>query len=323
MKILVLHPGALGDIILSLPALGILRGHFPGAGITLAANAEVSAAVASGYADSSISLSIIPLCRLHGPTPPSPADFEFFHAYDRILSWTGASDGIFRRRLTVGHPCALVTGWKPVPGESRHVARLFIDSLKPWIEVPDAIPAAPIRVEEDDRRAGARWLSERGWKASRTTVAVQPGAGSPAKRWPLPRFRAVVQALSSRATVLILEGPAEPGLGDELARGLGSGIYVVRDLPLRLLSGVLAPCSVFLGNDSGIAHLAAGLGLACVVLFGPTRPEHWAPLGPDVSVLRGEGECPACRKLPGASHVCLDSIAVDAVLGKLSTHKIP
>ena len=317
MDILVLHPGALGDLILSFPALGILRDHFPGASLTLAANADFAALAVPGYADRILALAAVPLHRLYGPEPPGAAERAFFAAYERILSWTGSGDVRFGARLEAVHPQVLVKGWKPAPGEYRHVSRLFVDSLAPWLSPPHDVPVPRITIPEVERRQGAEWLCGRGWDGKQPIVALHPGAGSEAKRWPLSRFREVARAAALQARVLIIEGPAEPGLGRELASGLTAGVMLARNLPLPQLAGVLTHGRAFAGGDSGIAHLAAGLGLASVVLFGPTRPEHWAPLGPEVSVLRGSGGCPACGGSEGALHVCLESIPVEAVVKKL------
>ena len=119
--------------------------------------------------------------------------------------------------------------------------------------------------------------------------------------------------------LLIIEGPAEPGLAAELARDLPPGKRVIAaSLPLGLLAAVLSFCGAYLGNDSGISHLAVALGLRSVVIFGPTTPEQWAPSGPSVVVLRDTSGCRACRRGQRDGHRCLESISVDRVWNSLT-----
>jgi len=120
--------------------------------------------------------------------------------------------------------------------------------------------------------------------------------------------------LRGQGRLVVVEGPAEEGLGEDLAAGFGADACRARRLPLRILAAVLKHCRLFVGNDSGIAHLAAGLGLPCVVLFGPTSPAHWAPIGKRISVLRDTSGCLACGHEPVARHTCLNNISVDKVL---------
>jgi len=78
-------------------------------------------------------------------------------------------------------------------------------------------------------------------------------------------------------------------LGKELAAVLPSSrCRLAVDLPLDLVSSILMCCRAYVGNDTGVAHMAAALGIPCVLIFGPTRPEQWAPLGNNVSVLRDD-----------------------------------
>lgn len=290
MEILVLHPGALGDIILSLPALSLLRRHYPHARLTLGGNLEFVDAVARGYADRTRSLSTIPLHRLYSADPLPEEDVRFWKSYDRIVSWTGAGDAEFISRLLQTGTMVQVSPWKPDPLGKRHVARIFAESLYPWIPPVQSIPRTRIQIEPFRRDEAQNWLAERGWRSGEQLMALHPGAGSILKRWPIEHFRSMaLQCLKEgNRKMLIVEGPAEAGLGRELAQGLTyQRILLAESLPLALLAALLTFCSGYAGNDSGISHLAAGLGVPSVVLFGSTSSEQWSPLGDQVIVLYG------------------------------------
>ncbi len=208
--------------------------------------------------------------------------------------------------------------WWPEPGERRHVSQLFADSLGPEFDSKVGLPKIKIELNPDDVDQGLTWLAKHGWGSGEPLVALHPGAGNTLKRWPISRFIDLGRRLSliSNAKLLVIEGPAEEGITESIAQQLQAGrVIAVRSLPLRLVASLLVQCKVFVGNDSGIAHLAAGLGVSSIVLFGPTLPQHWAPLGEHVESLRRSEGCVACISGDGM-HTCLDNISVDEVLGR-------
>ncbi len=317
MEILVLHPGGLGDIILSLPALSLLRSKYPAARITIAGNLDHLSPVASGYADSVVSLSTLPLHHLYTDGPLPEAQVHFWRSYDLIVSWTGSGDAEFARKFREIHPNARLGAWRPGPGRKKHVSQLFVDSLEIG-NPPEAKPAhAPIRLDSQIKGEGRRWLIERGWNEQDALVALHPGAGSTAKRWPLARFVDLARHLAFRQNrkLLIIEGPAEPGLAEQMASAV-INVIVVKAAPLNRLAAVLWHCLAFVGNDSGIAHLAAALQIPSIVLFGPTLPQYWAPVGSHVHVLRDPRGCEGCAS-GGTNHTCLQNITVEEVIRNL------
>jgi ADP-heptose:LPS heptosyltransferase len=320
VKILVLHPGALGDLILSLPALAVLRRRFPRAQITLAGNLDYLRVVSHGYADCLVSLSTLPLNRLFAPGILTAEDRRFWQSYQRIACWMGAGHEEFTRNLTGVNPTTLIASWKPVSCESCHVSQIFIDSLGGWIGDAKVPPSPEIRLRREDRLSAEAWLRQQGWTPGRAVIGIHPGAGNATKRWPLARFQALAREIvrGSRADVLVIEGPAELGLARRVVADLPApAAYVAESLPLGVVSGALSLCRAFVGNDSGMAHLAAGLDLPSVTLFGPTSPEHWAPRGNRVMVLRDPRECRPCKTGSDGEHVCLDNVTVERVWAAL------
>ncbi len=316
--ILVLHPGALGDVILALPALALLRERFPGVPLTLAGNTDYLPAVACGHAEHVTALSTLPLHRLY-TSEPLPADHvSFWRSFDRIVAWTGFGDPVFGERLARLNPGSIVAGWRPGPDEVRHVSRIFVDTLERWLGDVADIPLPAITVAPENQAAADRWLDGRGW-GRHPIVAVHPGAGNRGKRW--PGSAAVVERLirEGECRVVVIEGPAEPEAGATVVRGLAAeNVAVARSLPLQIVAGVLSRSEGYVGNDSGISHLAAGLGVASVVVFGPTSAGTWGPRGPRVEILQDARGCPACEGSTPVSHRCLENVRPETVLERLS-----
>ena len=120
-------------------------------------------------------------------------------------------------------------------------------------------------------------------------IAIHPGSGSHEKNWPLEKWIGLFSP-DSRFTdlegLVVISGEADEAQTDQLEREWKNrGVRFARNLPLPRLAAVLER-SIFIGHDSGISHLAAAVGANCILLFGPTDPDVWAPKNENVRVLR-------------------------------------
>src|SRR5882724_11280302 len=146
----------------------------------------------------------------------------------------------------------------------------------------DALAAAARLVPPPSSAADARWAG-----LTAPVLAVHPGAGGRAKRWDIAGFVQVAHWWRSRGgSVVAIAGPAEAGEPPAL------GAPEVRDWPLVDLAAVLARAALYLGNDSGVSHLAGAVGAAGVVLFGPTDARRWRPLARRLVALGARGGGP-------------------------------
>lgn len=132
-------------------------------------------------------------------------------------------------------------------------------------------------------------LGRLGFEAGQRVVAVHPGSGGRRKCWPAERFARVAEALGAEGIgVALVQGPADGEIVADVLKALGGAPPpVVSDLPVRDLAALLSLCATYLGNDSGVTHLAAAVGTPTVALFGPTDPAVWGPRGERVTILRG------------------------------------
>lgn len=197
------------------------------------------------------------------------------------MAWVGSREPTFVRRLTALVPGSIVA---PSVAGDRPVWKHLVEtvdatagdrSIRAAVDVP-----APLRDE------ACRALVQLGWREQDRLLVVHPGAGGPAKRWPAMGFASVLERFAARPglAVVVHQGPADVEAVAALPAPLIARAIVVREPPLPLLSGVLSRAAAYLGNDSGISHLAAALGVRALVLFGaeqlPWRPwaEHVEPL---------------------------------------------
>jgi hypothetical protein len=239
MRRLIIRPGAIGDFIVSLPALEWLRTDYtevwcPRACVPLA-----------GFADRAVAIADTGLDRV-GIMHCEDA-IERLARFDSIVSWYGAQRPEFR---------------EAVPGAVFHEALPFgMHAVDFYLTQVGAKVGGVPRVK----------VKMAGETACPTTTArvIHPFSGSLRKNWPLERF----QDLGARLGAKFCCGPEEALPGAAQFADLGE------------LAQWLAGAQLFIGNDSGIAHLAAAVGTPVVAIFGPTDPAIWAPRGPWVSVI--------------------------------------
>ena len=181
-----------------------------------------------------------------------------------------------------------------------------------------------IRVTEQDRKRAQRLLGKA--PRSATLIAIGIGAQSPGRRWPLERYAATVAHLDRLHSVwpVILCSGAELGEALKLAGLLPRPPVIVSGAKLRDVCAVLERCELFIGNDSGCAHLAAAMGCKTVVVSRHPRggdanhfnsPVRFAPLGSDVHVLQPDAGLDGCKdacRSPGVH--CIRQLAVEEVV---------
>jgi hypothetical protein len=236
MKRLLIRPGAIGDFLLSLPALEHLRSDYTevwcaGQNVPLARFADRARSIVGAGLDR---VGIV------------PADdvLDRLAEFDEIHSWYGSSREDFRR-ATAGLPFRFYASLPPAD-TALHATEFYCRQVGATTGLP-RLPVPP--------------------RARQEFAVIHPFASNHAKRWPFARFRELALHLPE---VHWCAGPEEPLEN------------AVRIEDLYELGIWLSAAGVYIGNDSGITHLAAAVGTPVIALFGPTSPAVWAPRGPRV-----------------------------------------
>jgi len=298
-RIAVLRPGALGDAIVTLPVLESLVGANASARVVAIGSPAFRLAGECGLAAEWLSFDDPRLLGLfaEGGSSEALADCDLCITYG-----TGADPLLKENLLRSG--AATVIEWRSSPDRATHIVDHLLGAVEAagspvGTRVPRLVPQA------DWTTAATAFLAANG--VDRDFVAIHPGSGGRAKKWPARRFAELARRVKHQLVWLL--GPAEAE--DEELRELGEGVGVVADgLSLATLAGLLAACRVYVGNDSGVSHLAAAVGAPTVTIFGPTDPAIWAPRGERVAVLGG----PEAGGLEGVS---VDQVA--AAIGRATS----
>lgn len=276
-SLLIWLAGALGDTLLAYPALAAWRAHAPGCRITAVGRSSFGPAQRAGLLDRVVDVDgplASGLFAGRGQAHLAPPD--------AALVWSAAPDSIVAGLRAWG--AGRIHAYPPRGPAGRHQAEYLLAGFAP-LGLPAILPPLPLlRVEPSVGYAEPLGASTPG-------VLLHPGAGGRWKRWDLGRFLELGAALGDLGYPVRWScGPADDDLRASLhAAGAGHALWPYLDLPAY--ADALGRCPLLVSPDTGVAHLAALLGVPQVTLFGPTDPARWRPLGPLAAVLLAPDRC--------------------------------
>jgi heptosyltransferase III len=282
-RILVIRGGAIGDFVLTLPAMKVLRDQFPGAHIEILGHKHITAlAEKRFYADATRSIEEGSLAGFFAKDAALPTELTaYFSSFDLIVSYLFDPDGIFHGNLTRCRIKRFIAGPSKLSGHEHAAIQLARPLEQIGLHLQDS--AARIYPSEGDREFARSFLGS----TSEPVIALHPGSGSETKNWPIENWKELGEyLLSTSRTVLVIAGEAD----DERLRLLETAwknrpVRFAKHLPLPHLAALLEN-SLFVGHDSGVSHIAAAVGARSILLFGPTNPDVWAPANRNVMVLQ-------------------------------------
>jgi len=277
-SILILRGGALGDFLVTLPLLKALRRRWPESRIELVGNRSAAElAVLDGCLDAAHGQEEARWARFYSSEELDGPFRSWLETFDLVLGYWPDPAGELARHFPLRVGQRFVVGGAAV--ESRPAAAHFFLTLDS-LELPAPEFSARLNLP-----AALQEEAERRLPFALDRIALHPGSGAARKNWPLERWEALVAALSPSPLLLIL-GEADASAAARFRALDEPRIQKAEQWPLPPLAAALAQCRLFVGHDTGIAHLAAAVGTPCLLLFGPTDPAVWAPPGAHIRVLR-------------------------------------
>ena len=278
-RVLVIFPGALGDLICLVATLRAIARRHPGVSLELMARAELSRfAVGRIGISRAHSIDRREVSNLFADGEYAEAQ-KFFGGFERIYSFFAEDDARFRQSLSRAARSKISFYPFRPPGDG-HLAACYLRSIGEEVAATlesriDLLPA--------DIEAASRRLSSLGFER-RHFILILPGSGSSRKNWPADSFVALAERLAAHTQPLVVLGPAEDALESFFRT---RRLATLNRLELGELAALAYLAQGFVGNDSGVSHLAAASGARGVAIFGPTDPARWHPIG-QVTVVRRE-----------------------------------
>jgi len=256
-RALVVHLGGIGDFLLTCPAIERLAEEGPVE--LLGQPKRLDLAVAAGIAVAAHDMDRVDFQSIF--SEPNGRLRDLLRGFDRCIVWIRDDGAIARNVRQCGVEDVRVFPGLPPKDWATHASRYYLDCLGMKDAPPLRLSIEPTTVSHD--------------------ALIHPGSGGAHKNWPLERFISLANALEDQGRcVTWCLGPAEEGIP------LPDGLDVLQTDSLVALARELAGTQLYVGNDSGITHLAAALGCPTLAIYGPTDPRVWAPRGPQVAVVQ-------------------------------------
>lgn len=313
-RILIIRSGALGDSIVTLPAILALRKRWPDSHIEVIGSSPLLQLVnRTCYADRVVSIEQREFSNFFTRGGKLPVDWiYYFKSFDLVVCFI--RDAVLLENIRrAGSKNVIGATLLPGEEENKHAVDCFLDVIKPLGIAGDGAPQ--IFLNKDDRDFASRFWKKCGFGSS-AVVSIHPGSGSAKKMWPLQRFREIAEWLVSIGVkVLVPCGEADEVVTAKMIEGFSSEMAVIKGSSLLELAAVFERCRFFFGNDSGLSHLASAVGIPAICIFGPTDPNIWAPRG-KVTVIRKKVPCSPCAREKMSScnnQMCLNVVEAEDV----------
>ncbi len=291
-KGLIIHPGAIGDGLLALPLAVFLKQRLGISQVDWIGRTEyIEFYPGRSAVDRIRSIESIPMHRLFQDEKTFDVEdkdplFQYFSGYQQVISFLGSDNPHFEQNLLYTLHCTqsahVVMLPLDDPDHSDHISGLYLQRTASENEIdPDLQPAQNIlEPYPNDYVAGRSILEEIGINPDHSIILIHPGSGGAAKCWNAQNFIHLAEKIKKEGhEPIFLLGPAEIERWDEKIIKSLSKFPILTELSLTQVLQVLACADGYVGNDSGISHLAAAMAKPTLAVFGPTDPAKFAPLG--------------------------------------------
>lgn len=332
-SVIIRSPNHLGDCIMALPMVNEAREVHPGAQITLLVPENLKDIFTNNPAIDEIIT--VPSNYVHGLVavtkikdilngkkydigyilPPSfgaAAGLKLAGVKERIGY---IADG---RRLLLTKPLPL-----PTPINSEHRSVLYFNLLRRSTSQEIEYVKPKIFLNDDDVEQAVSLLSEFGREADKPFVTIAFQAKAESRRWGVENYTELIKKIKMNlgSDIVLVGGEEDLKIGDEIVNDVGKkGIYnLAGKTTIRETAAVMSLSKLFIGNDSGPAHLAAAVGVPVIVLSGADDPKSTSPQAIDKALIyQDELECISCvkNKCPLKNDdfmKCMRSISIDQV----------
>jgi len=318
--ILLIRPGGIGDAVHLIPAIRALRCAYPDSSIDILAEQRNSAVF-------TFCSGIRQICHYHAPADLSRLlrssydvviDTEQWHFLSAVVARMTCApvligfDSNARRRL-FSHPVSYV--------QEEYEADSFLRLLAPLGIMPEYFPPPFLEVPHEAMKRVDSLLGE---ISNSVFVTIFPGASIPERRWGGAKFAQVAQLLAPLGVaVVVVGGSDDRRQGEEIVAHV-RGVNLAGLTSLAETAAIIRKSALLLSGDSGVLHIAVGLGIPTVSLFGPGRESKWAPRGEHHLVINKKLPCSPCTTFgttppcPGKAQ-CMSDITSEEVFNAVTS----
>lgn len=328
-KIFIHHDGALGDVLLSLPAISLIQGdNF----LHLAAKDDIASFLLKvGFINETTRVSSSFYLSLYTGSEDVQLK-RFFSQFDKAFVFSIKKPSVIADNIKKLLPETIEI--KTIPDEyiKTNAAEFRLKQLanKCNISIPEKIFTGKyasnfLNIPPAIIKNAKSILIDSGFYNVSPLIALHPGSGGVHKCWAIENYFEVIEALCRdyKPFILIFSGHAEPDSFKAKINNFIKGkrnILHISDNELFMVSAFLSLCDIYLGNDSGISHLASLVCQRVIVIFGPTDPFVWKPPYNNVRAISSDYKCAPCNHLMLKScerKKCIEEISVSLIYNEI------
>ena len=325
-RAVIIQPGAIGDCVLTLPLAELLKTHLGiGTILMLGRSPYIEYFPGRTCIDGIRDLDSVDLHRLfvnHKEFELADGDslIGVFSGFEQIITFLGQAGSDFENNLiftaNCSNPVEVTTlQLKPNDNYSGHITKFHLESFlsSQFSDAKNAeidLKKAYITPCKTDLANGQKILRSAGVDTKQKVALIHPGSGSAAKNWYIDNFYTVAETLREKnISVVFMLGPAEmETFKPKTIDALGAIAPLLVDMSLTEAFQTISCANCFIGNDSGITHVAAAAGIPTIACWTSTNPVHYHPVGPNVSVFQldsGDFASPCSQKADEISQTAL------------------
>jgi heptosyltransferase-3 len=289
MRLLIVHPGGIGDVLLALPAIRTLRFRHSADEVGLLAARQVGQLLLDCHEiNTTFFLESGELTDLlSGGAPRASPFFTWLEGCELVQCWMADRDGQLAASLSgQGKRHSIIRSARTVSSNKRHQSDRYLEAAECSGFAPRA--EKPLCLREDMETVGRSALNLAGVPRSQSYAVIHPGSGSLHKCCDPSLFVSILDWLMEKRFVpLIVKGPADEKQINGIQAEWTQPVHLLEYCDLSALAWIIKNAALYVGHDSGITHLAAALAVPTVACFGPTDEACWGPRGKSVAVIRG------------------------------------
>ena len=294
-SVLLFRLGGLGDLLVAYPSIYLVRKLLHPCSITLVCREEYGRLLKeTGVVDTILSLNEPQLSPLF-TSPPYPEDIvRRLDGFSFILGWMQKKGSLNIEEFCTFREKKRCLSFIFDPDFQGSITRYFFQKTAEFLapekgNLPAFQECSFLPLNPEQKHEGLKLLGELALISEKKIAVIHPGSGGERKSWPFENFMEVIFRLADAGMRgVLVTGPAEERLEEKIrASSLPAGWVWLHNPPLLKIAGLLSASSLYLGNDSGITHLAASCGAKGVALFLAEFEALWRPFG-RISTLAGE-----------------------------------
>jgi len=341
-RILLIQLGDIGDVVLTTPALKVLKRKFPGSAVIVALRDKASELLEDQpWVDGVIPVSNIPKPGSRSFTNRASLFLTLMRGrFDVAVDLRTGSRGMFIAVLSgAGHRIGRIASrksfWRrklfthivmPRPERELHeyAPRHNLNILEPLLGEPVEAPPPELAVSSLRLHEVRALTRAAGVPDGAQAVALHPFSLWPYKEWSPEKWKSVIEQLKERhrIPVIVTGAPEDRARATEMAGGFREGVFnLAGKTPLGLLPALFKMCRLVVGVDTAALHIAAAVKTPTVGIFGPSRAEVWAPKGPQHITMSSPSPCVPCAmkgcRDEGKS-LCLEELEAEKVVAAVN-----